>query len=130
MRTKTAATPETPQSLLRALRADCGTWQWTAIRLEELTGKRFDRALLNRVARGKQSAPNSLLLALGLPVTAPAPVCPVHGVVHTAKRCPKAAPQWDYGEWRRDNLGRLLAIVTWAQWPAPARGKWPKGALR
>ena len=113
MRTKTAATPETPQSLLRALRADCGTWQWTAIRLEELTGKRFDRALLNRVARGKQSAPNSLLLALGLPVTAPAPVCPVHGVVHTAKRCPKAAPP-DYDQWRAANMNAIRRVVDWA----------------
>ena len=107
------------------MRADCGTWQWTAIRLEELTGKRFDRALLNRVARGKQSAPNSLLLALGLPVTAPAPVCPVHGVVHTAKRCPKAAPL-DYAAWRTAHLPTLLRMVAWAETPKEQRGAWER----
>jgi len=83
-----------------------------------------------RVANGYEPKTPSVRAALHLPPYVPTLACPVHGVVHTAKRCPKAAPQWDYGEWRRDNLGRLLAIVAWAQWPAPARGKWPKGALR
>jgi len=90
MPTRTKPTPETPQSLLVALKAKCETWQWTAIRLEELTGKRFDRALLNRVARGKQAAPNSLRLALGFPVMVPVVACSACGEPHIRKTCPKS----------------------------------------
>lgn len=51
------------------------------------------------VAKGREPKKAAVRHALGLPALAPAPVCPVHGVVHTG-RCPrpKATPKrlWDW----------------------------------
>lgn len=44
------------------------------------------------VALGEYPHDNSLRSALGLPVTAPAPVCVKCGVVHLRKTCPPAQP--------------------------------------
>ena len=54
--------------------------------------------------------------ALGLPILAPAPVCPSCGVVHVAARCPaKRKPVLDYDAWRAANMDKLLSIVNWAE---------------
>ena len=44
----------------------------------------------------------ALRAALGLPVTAPAPVCPRHGVVHVSRRCPpdNSKPRPKRRNWR------------------------------
>ena len=55
----------------------------------------------------------ALRAALGLPVTAPAPVCPRHGVAHKG-RCPKRTFEEnaaEYDRWRAANAGRIAAIV-------------------
>lgn len=44
------------------------------------------------VVLGIYPSDNKLRTALGLPVTAPAPVCPRCGVVHLRKTCPPAQP--------------------------------------
>lgn len=43
------------------------------------------------ISKGREPHKASVRAALGLPVTAPAPVCPVHGVVHPGA-CPKVKP--------------------------------------
>ncbi len=40
-----------------------------------------------------------LRLALGLPITAPAPVCQIHGIVHT-KKCRAATPTRTLSDYR------------------------------
>lgn len=49
--------------------------------------------------------------ALGLPDVAPAPVCPVHGKVHSHVHKPRPS----YDEWRAANMPTLLAMVAWAE---------------
>lgn len=91
MSNRVKVTPPTPQAVLSAMHAQYGTWAWVAIKLHDLTGKRFDRALLSRIAAGRQNAPNSVRLALNLPALAPAPVCLTCGEVHVKTgRCPHA----------------------------------------
>lgn len=62
----TRATFRTAQDAVRAIYQKCGTWRKAHDWLNQRTGQRFDRALLNRVARGKQDAPPALRLALGI----------------------------------------------------------------
>lgn len=49
----------------------------------------INKGLAQAVALGKKRAPPAVLLALGMEeATAPAPVCPVHHVVHVMPGCP------------------------------------------
>lgn len=92
MKTKRSSKPSA-QNRLNSMYAEFGSWKLVAeyLSTEE---RKMDRGLLRRVAIGRQRAPNSVLLALGLPPRMePAPVCPKHGVVHTAKRCPPDKPR-------------------------------------
>ena len=53
--------------------------------------------------------------ALHLPLTAPVPVCPRHGVAHKG-RCPKRTFEENAAEydcWRAANAGRIKAILEW-----------------
>jgi len=67
------------------------TYQDVADVLTAKTGVRVTRATVWRIVNGKGEPENkSQRRALGLPVTAPAVVCPTHGVVHPG-RCPRLA---------------------------------------
>ena len=66
----------------------CSSWRKVAEELKENPGYMWN------VGKGKKRACSRLLKKLGipLPALAPAPVCPVHGVVH-ARLC-RSAPAW------------------------------------
>ena len=61
--------------------------------------------------------------ALGLPLTAPAPVCRVHGVVHVGA-CPRQRAS-DYDAWRSDprRARKLWQWVRWAEQQSERRMK-------
>lgn len=107
---------DTPQAILAAMHARYGSWAWVSVKVNDISGTRFDRALLSRVARGKQNAPNSLRAALGFPahVTVEACAC---GEVHQSKRCPnkRKAPKPRTGPTPKQK--RLLAMLgaLWAR---------------
>jgi len=64
-----------------------------------------------RVAtQGYEPRKASIRAALGLPVTVPVAVCPIHGVVHIPRRCPTAAPGKPRRQWKP------LALLLWAAW--------------
>ena len=94
----------TPKNERRAGRQSAHSWSTVAGDLG------FNVGYIYRVARGEKRASNKLLHALGLPMrTAPAPVCPRHGVVHVSRRCPadpgKPRPK------RRDWRGLALTLA-------------------
>ena len=58
--------------------------------------------LIYRMAlQGYEPKDDHVRAALGLPILAPAPVCPVHGVVHTGS-CPRVGKR---PRWVRDTVG-------------------------
>lgn len=74
---------QTPKNARRAGRQSEHSWKAVA------TGLGFNVGYIYSVANSRKRASNRLLHALGLPMrTAPAPVCPRHGVVHVSRRCP------------------------------------------
>lgn len=113
-------TLETVKARLLAARGASRNWEVVAREFGVSVGTAV------RVANGYEPKTPSVRAALHLSPYVPTLACPVHGVVHTAKRCPKAPPRWDYGEWRRDNMGRLLAIVAWAETPPAERRVWKR----
>jgi len=60
---------------------------------ESFSGVRI--GTLKRIAYDPQYVPKraDICQTLGLPLTAPAPVCPRHGVVHIPRRCPPDNPK-------------------------------------
>lgn len=68
------------------------TYRDVADALTRKTGTRVGLGTVYRLARGVEPHGSRLRKALGLPLTAPAPVCPVHGVVH-ARQC-RQVPAW------------------------------------
>ena len=93
MSSKGKVTTQTPQAILSAMHATYGTWAWVAIRLRDKSGRLFDRALLSRIAAGRQKAPNSVLAALGLPARVEVTACAVCGGVHVRATCPNKPKQ-------------------------------------
>ena len=74
---------------------------------------------LKRIAFDDKYTPQraDIRTALGLPVTAPAPVCPRHGIFHKG-RCPKRTFEEnaaEYDRWRAANADRIAAILEWAE---------------
>lgn len=74
---------------------------------------------LKRIAWDSKYSPKrpDLCARLGLPVTAPAPICPRHGVVHRG-RCPRptfAERASEYDSWRAANAGKIEMIVRWSE---------------
>lgn len=72
---------ELKTAILEAKR-ELGTWEKVAERF----GK--NKGTLRAIANGMILKTPSLRMEYGLDVFAPAPVCPIHGVVHIGK-CPK-----------------------------------------
>src|SRR3990167_8076495 len=73
---------------------------------------------IQRVLAGKEPHSAHIRAALGLPALAPAPVCPVHGVVHQSKRCPKPTFEENcaaYDAWRTASAEAVAAIVQWGE---------------
>jgi len=62
------------------------------------------------VSKGRDPHKPSIRAVFGLPVLAPAPVCPVHHKVHSHVH----KPRQNYYEWRSKNMDKLLKIVAWA----------------
>ena len=101
---------------------------WSAV-AEELGqkagGRKFNRGMLSAIARGKKSAPPSILKPLGFPTFAAAPVCQACGVVPLAKRCPTCRQRareaafernsQEYDQWRAVHAGELAAVVEWGE---------------
>ena len=58
--------------------------------IADLYGLPITRVIIWRLVNDFDYEPQrtDIRLALGLPALAPAPVCPVHGIVHVAHRCP------------------------------------------
>ena len=86
---------------------------------EELGG--VNRGLLCAVANGARKPTPAVLRALGLPIfaLAPAPVCPVHGVIHQG-RCPRHKPTFEencvaWDAWRAAHAEPIAAMVQWAE---------------
>lgn len=74
------------QRALSDLKARYGTWQGVSDNLHGCPNK----GQLQAIYKGKRPAPNSILIALGLPLKhLPAPACKECGAVHVAKRCPE-----------------------------------------
>lgn len=100
---------------LASLHDKLGSWE----ALERKLG--INRGLLNAVYHFRKRAPNRLLHALGLPMrTMPAPVCPIHGIPHITKRCPRTRPTFEQNcaaraVWLAANAGALAEIVEWAE---------------
>ena len=74
---------------------------------------------LCRIAKDKNYCPKrpDILKALGIPAYAPAPICPVHNVVHTghcprAKRVPQSLFDWTVKELKEALLARKLYETT------------------
>src|SRR3990167_2019226 len=90
---------------------------WTAVAAD----LKFNVGYIYRVANGQKQASNRLLHALGLPMrTMPAPVCPVHGIPHVTKRCPRPRPTFEQNcagrdAWLAANAERLGGVVAWAE---------------
>lgn len=93
---------------LAVMHREKATWQAVSDHFAQ-SGHPLNRGLLCAVANGSRPAPNSVLLALGLPPkTMPAMVCPVHGVVHLAHRCP---PDPNAPKRRRVSYYKLYATL-------------------
>ena len=78
------------------------TFRTIAAALSERSGIVVTAGTVHRFANGIEPKRNDLRHALGLPVTAPAPVCPRHGVVHVSRRCPadNSKPRQKRRNWR------------------------------
>ena len=89
------------------------TFQDVADALTARTGVTVTRAGVWRFANGYEPRASRLRRVFGLPLTAPAPVCPKHGKVHVG-RCPRRTFEENaarYDDWRRENAIKLAAIV-------------------
>lgn len=78
----------------------------------------ISHATLSAIARGRDPKSPAIRCKLGLPALAPAPVCPVHGVVHVSRRCPVARkpPQpWLSEEEVRERLEYVENIILWGR---------------
>lgn len=107
------------QKALRALKDEHRTWQAVSGWISRPGSRPFNVGLLWQVANGKKSAPNSLLLALGLPLKEmPAAPCRNCGEVHTTKRCAKKTRQRERAK-RRD----------WKRFSAFMAALWMKNTL-
>lgn len=78
---------ETVKAGLWERRRTLGNWEAVASEIGVSLGTTV------RVANGYEPKQPAIREALGLPVTAPAPVCPKCGVVHIRKTCPPAGPR-------------------------------------
>ena len=76
-------------------------------------------AVYRLAVSNKEPHDNAIRAAIGLPITAPAPVCGKCGVVHLAKRCPKrdrfAENAAEYDAWRAAHAAEIAGIVAWAE---------------
>jgi hypothetical protein len=82
---------------------------------------KVNKGVVYAVAKGKIPATPQVCKALGLPIErhAPAPVCPKHGIVHTAKRCPKVVKTFEqncaaYETWKEEHTNQIREILSWA----------------
>jgi hypothetical protein len=62
--------------------------------------------VIARALAGQEPRDAAIRGLLGLPAMAPAPVCPVHGVVHVTRRCPveRARAKAKRRDWKRFGL--------------------------
>lgn len=102
------------------------TYQDLASVLSAKTGIPVTRAEAWRLAHDPDGkTPNhksNLRAALGLPCTAPMPICLIHGIAHKGK-CPRKTFDENaaaYDEWKRKHAAELAERVAWAD----ARKEW------
>lgn len=74
---------------------------------------------LKRIAFDETYTPKraDICHALRLPITAPAVVCSIHGVVHKG-RCPRKTFEENaaaYESWKQKNAGKLAGWIAWAE---------------
>ena len=72
---------------------------------------------LSMIYLGKRGVPKRYREQLGIPDTAPAPVCPVHGVVHVGK-CPQPKKGIEYTRTRRNRLNEIAVDAGYKSWSA------------
>lgn len=87
-------TLETVQKRLQAERVELGSWEAVA----RENGVSIGTAV--RVSHGYEPKTPSIRAVLGLPITAPALVCAIHGVVHVSSRCPSKRKTMKRKDWK------------------------------
>ena len=102
-----------------ALYLAMGTWRKVSAYLSRGRSHKLDCAMLARIGKGLQSAPNSVRIVLGLPVKmVEVPVCLKCATPHTPKRFSHRLTfeerQARSDAWVQARTARIESIVAWA----------------